>query len=317
MGLFSSLFGRIGIQQPVVARPNMRELLYPGDLPLFNELAEKDHADPRALVYEYDDLNAERKKMPFTIDNLYSKGDFESEKEVYNALLKAGLIQELDKTEELADKFTQDELKEKLKEMGLKTGGKKIEQAQRLLDNGYRSTRSRKKRFTFTEKGINLYRQKKRDRQQTIIKAVGGLKTLSYNIAVKAYRDYDSKWGFAHTTEKKHTIFAHYDIPYSRFRFFEIYPMKEVLNSDDFKQTLRAVLMAGLMRGCQEEWELTMDFEYITKEPLKCPKLLSMFSGYSEAVLANMRDQMDGNAQAALTYYISHLEYLNRQQKTF
>lgn len=89
--------------------------------------------------------------------------------------------------------------------------------------------------------------------------------------------------------------------------------MQELHNTDDFKETLRACLLAGFMRGCQDRWELTDDFKAVCKEEINCPRLLSLFD-YEPAVLQNMRQQIEFSSDNALEYYISHLLYMSKQR---
>lgn len=84
-------------------------------------------------------------------------------------------------------------------------------------------------------------------------------------------------------------------------------------NTEDFKETLRACLLAGFMRGCQDRWELTDDFKAACKEEINCPHLLSLFD-YEPAVLQNMRQQIEFSSDNALEYYISHLLYISKQR---
>lgn len=293
-------------------KPDIKALLYPGELPTFQTLAENDHKDKRAIVYIFyrSKIN---KRTAFTIDDLYNGRDIGTEKEAYKELKAQGMIRSLDRVEILEDQYTQDDLKKLLKERGLTVGGKKHEQAQRLIDSGYKPEREGKRKFAFTEQAKQLVSEKETDRRRAISKAADALKTLGYAEAISAYREYDDKWGFVHTSGKKHTIFAHFDIPYKSFQFFEKYPMRELQNSEEYKRTLRGVLIAGLMRGCREEWELEYDMWNITREPLDCPKLLTMFRGYSREALENMGEQIKADNRNALAYYISHMEYLNRQ----
>lgn len=308
---FRAAQGNTVVKQPT-KKPDVKMLLYPGELPTVQMLSENNHEDQRALVYVFYREKIDKRKT-FTLDNLYYGQDIGTEKEVYRELKKRGLIRNLDGVELLEDKYTQDDLKKLLKERGLAVGGKKHEQAQRLIDSGYKPEIRGKKKFTFTEQAKQLAKDKETDRQQAIAKAVESLKSMDYDGAVAAYREFDSKWGFVHTSGKKHTIFAHFDIPYKSFQFFEKYPMRELQNSEEYKKTLRGVLIAGLMRGCREEWELEYDMWNITREPIDCPKLLTMFRGYSREVLENMGEQIKADNRNALTYYISHMEYLNRQ----
>ena len=89
--------------------------------------------------------------------------------------------------------------------------------------------------------------------------------------------------------------------------------MQELHNTEDFKETLRACLLAGFMRGCQDRWELTDDFKAACKEEINCPHLLSLFD-YEPAVLQNMRQQIEFSSDNALEYYISHLLYISKQR---
>lgn len=89
--------------------------------------------------------------------------------------------------------------------------------------------------------------------------------------------------------------------------------MQELHNTEDFKETLRACLLAGFMRGCQDRWELTDDFKAACKEEINCPRLLSLFD-YEPAVLQNMRQQIEFSSDNALEYYISHLLYISKQR---
>lgn len=88
--------------------------------------------------------------------------------------------------------------------------------------------------------------------------------------------------------------------------------MNELCNSEDFKDTLRVCLLAGLMRGVQDRWILTGDFEVARKEKIVCPNLLNLFD-YEESILENMRSQLAYTSSAALEYYISHIMYLSRR----
>ena len=116
--------------------------------------------------------------------------------------------------------------------------------------------------------------------------------SLNYGAAIEAYRNFDKKWGFDHTSGKTHTIFAYYDISYSMFRFLENHPMSELRNTDNFKKALRACLLAGLMRGTQSSYELAADFKMICDEQINCPSPLKLFD-YDRMVIREMQRQIE------------------------
>lgn len=292
--------------------PNMKELLYPGEIPTFEALAEDKHKDLRAVVYTFLSLDTERRK-PFSEEDLMY-ADFGKKKEAYGVLLKTGLVQQLELCEEVELRFTKEQLAAFAKEKHLSPRGTKDVIAERLVNNGFKLDRRkhRKHLFRFTEKGVEKQTEYRLDKQNAIAHAIDALKRRNYQEAMGAYRAFDDKWGFVHTSGKKHTIFAHYDIPVERFDFVENYSMDELENSEEFKDTLRACLFAGLMRGCQERWELRWDFERVCSEKINCPRLLELFD-YEEDALQEMQRQMNHDRGAALEYYISHVLYLSRE----
>ena len=200
-------------------------------------------------------------------------------------------------------------------ERGLPDTGKKRALADRLAGSGYKLNRRKTggHLFRLTETGAGIVTVRRNDKRAAINRAIAALKERNYHGAVEAYRKYDSKWGFAHTSGKVHTIFAYYDIPRGRFQCIENCAMQELHNTEDFKETLRACLLAGFMRGCQDRWELTDDFKAVCKEEINCPRLLSLFD-YEPAVLQNMRQQIEFSSDNALEYYISHLLYMSKQR---
>lgn len=293
--------------------PSMKELLYPAEVPTFAELAEGKHKDPRALIYTIANLDPERKR-PFAEDDI-SYLDFGRKSSAYSALKKAGLIEPLTPSEEIEKALTKDELLALVRERGLPDTGKKRALADRLAGSGYKLNRRKTggHLFRLTETGAGIVTVRRNDKRAAINRAIAALKERNYQGAVEAYRKYDSKWGFAHTSGKVHTIFAYYDIPRGRFQCIENCAMQELHNTDDFKETLRACLLAGFMRGCQDRWELTDDFKAVCKEEINCPRLLSLFD-YEPAVLQNMRQQIEFSSDNALEYYISHLLYMSKQR---
>lgn len=296
----------------IYTMPGMKDLLYPAEVPTFAALADGKHKDPRALIYTVAHLDLERKR-PFTEDAI-SYLDFGKRSSAYSALKKAGLIQPLTQSEEIEKSLTKDKLRELARDKGLPDHGSKRALADRLADSGYKLNRQKTggHLFRLTETGVGIVTACRDDKRTAISCAVAALKERNYNGAVEAYRKYDGKWGFSHVSGKVHTIFAYYDIPRSRFECIEKCAMQELHNTGEFKETLRACLLAGLMRGCQDQWELTGDFKAICKEEINCPRLLSLFD-YESVVLQNMRQQIEFNSDNALEYYISHLLYLCRQ----
>lgn len=152
-----------------------------------------------------------------------------------------------------------------------------------------------------------------------IRRATLALKEQDYPGAVAAYRDHDSRWGYVHPSGKAHTIFASYDVPFRRLDFLAGYPMRELYNSEDFHRTLRACLIAGLMRGEQERTELAFRFKEVCQEQIVCPGVLDLFAtdDFDRSTAAAMRAAMEQNVAAdsdfTLEYYISHVLYLSRR----
>ena len=139
-----------------------------------------------------------------------------------------------------------------------------------------------------------------------------------YEGAVAAYRAFDDTWGFVHTSGKRHTIFAHTDVPIRQFTFLEAYPMREVNNSEEFRTALRACLLAGLMRGCQERMELAGDFLLVCDEKIDCPGVVAMYDlDWKDPTEREIREAMLRNVVSdkryELEYYISRLLYLSRR----
>ena len=293
--------------------PTMQELIYPAELPSFEMLAANGHEDLRALVYTIKDLYINAKR-PFS-DGELSFADFGKKKEAYRLLQKNGLIQQLDAAEEIEKVFTKNELLKLSQERKLSLKGKKHTLAERLVKDGFKIDRRKYRNHLFwlTEKGKNAIQSYKDERQCAITNAIISLKKLNYREAIVAYRKFDRKWGFAHTSGKKHTIFACADIPYRYFSYLEGFPMCELQNTPNFRNTLRACLLAGLMRGCQDRTELRANFEIICDERMNCYDLLSLFD-YPEEVLEVMQEQIDINPRVALEYYISHVLYLTRKE---
>lgn len=292
---------------------NMEELLYPDELVTFQKLDDDGHKDVRGLAYAILRFNTEQER-PFSDDEI-SYLDFGKKSTAYSILKKNNLIRPLEQVEEIETLFTRDELVEQAQKMGLATTGKKQKIAERLVSNGYKIDRRKHKGrlFHLTEHGTEVITEYRTDEKSAIAHAIMALKRLDYKSAIVSYRNFDEKWGFVHTSGKKHTIFAHYDIPYSRFQVIENCGMWELNNTGEFKLTLRACILAGFMRGVQDYGTLAYDFTNVCAEKINCPSLLSLFD-YDPIVLQNMQRQIECSEYNALGYYISHLLYLSRSE---
>lgn len=252
-----------------------------------------------------------QRKWPLTRGD-FDTGDFDSEKEGCQTLRKRGLIKPMAKEKVLTFLYEKAELKDMLQSHGLPTSGKKAELAERLLEAGV-PVKTKRGLYELTAKGIEVITEYEADYRKTVQHAVAAMMSMNYREAASIYREYDNRWGYLHKSGKAHTIFAHYEIPYSRFRFIENYPMNELNNTAAFKRTLRACVLAGFLRGVENQWELVNDFKGVCEEKIACPNLISLFTGYSEYVLREMKAQSEFSADSALEYYISNLLYLSRQ----
>ncbi len=281
MGIFSSLASsfmdglRNGQQNtahnaPLPGIPHTPHLFYPAILPRFDEIAANEHSDLRALAYTLSWLDPGRKR-PFSCGELNALdfgGGKGGQKKACQILLKKGLICSLDRDRAIAELHTIQELKDLLRHCGLPVSGNKAVLAKRLMDGGFKINPSsyRYKFLELTESGIGKIEESHADEKQAFFLAVDALKRSDYSGAISAYRNFDNKWGFVHTSGKNHTIFAHYDVSFSQLDFIAKYPMRELRNSDDFKATLRACLIAGLMgKGCPDY------VGEVFQEPIQCP----------------------------------------------
>lgn len=332
MGLFSSLASsfmegwRSGQRvPPPPARskqivPRDFALMYPAPLLRFDEISAGGHDDPRALVYSLSWLDPGRKR-PFSCGELNAL-DFgvgkEGEKKACQSLLERGLIRSLPPDGVLAEVYTIQELKDLLRQRGLPVGGNKPALIKRLLDSGFKP-RAQSYRYKFlelTESGTGKIEESRADEKRAFFLAVDALKRSDYAGAISAYRSFDSRWGFVHASGKDHTIFAHYDVPFSQLDFIAGYPMRELQNSDDFKATLRACLIAGLMgKGCPH---------YVGEafqEPIRCPHVVDLYKygrfddGVNQAVIDAMQENVESDNSYVLQYYISRVMYLSRQAR--
>lgn len=302
-----------------MAPPHDDALLYPASLMRFDDLAAGEHNDPRALYYAIRHFNP-RGKRPFTVGDL-DAGDFKGGADARRYLLRHRYIREISPAQSLALLYSKDELKGLLRERGLPITGKKDELATRLVQSGFHSAdrKPSRKLYELTDAGRDLIERHSSDRQAAILSATRAIMQSDYPSAISAYRDYDAVWGFSHASGKNHTIFAHYDFPFSRFDFIAGYAMTELNNSAEFKRALRAVLIAGLMRGEQERAELAFCFRDVCQEPIRCPNIARHFSmnDFDSHTGTIIRSSMERRAEidgdTALEYYISRVLYLSRQ----
>ena len=299
-------------------RPPAKELLYPAELPTFEETMNGDHADNRAIVYMIKSLNTEWKR--FSENKLFNPSDFGTCRKAYMALIKSGLAESLTLEEEIAILFSREKMISLIHERGLSEKGSKKILAERLVNDGYKLDRRRYRDrfFRLTEKGKTAIVEHWQDQRNAVNQAICAIKNGDYMGAVSAYREFDRKWGFLHTSGKSHTIFAHYDFPIERFSFIEHYPMSEIYNSTGFKNTLRACIIVGLMRGCQEREVLRKDFEYVCSERIVCPHIVDLFNlddndETESFIKKTMQSNIEKDDGMTLEYYISHLLYLSRR----
>lgn len=296
--------------------PHTADLLYPAVLPAFAEIAAGEHNDPRAVFYTIRFMDPQHSR-PFTPDTL-DASDFGSKAEARRALVRRGFVQNADAGRTLSVFYSKDTLKDLLRKRGLPVGGTKEQQAARLLADGFRISPSRRP-LELTASGSALIASHGADLTNAIRRATLALKEQDYPGAVAAYRDHDSRWGYVHPSGKAHTIFASYDVPFRRLDFLAGYPMRELYNSEDFRRTLRACLIAGLMRGEQERTELAFRFKEVCQEQIVCPGVLDLFTmdDFDRSTSAAMRAAMEQNVSAdsdfTLEYYISHVLYLSRR----
>lgn len=330
MGLLSFLTGasKGSVQRRVNERtrngvvniPPIGVLLYPGELPSFGEIARGGHGDVRALAYAMRYIHTPAR--PITTED-FDDGDFENKSSCCRALLKRGMVRELTKAKVLEAVYEKDELKSLLRSRGLPVGGNKPVLAERLAEAGVTADkrRYRRKMYELTEAGARILENRRQDERDAIREATVAIKERDYYGAVRAYRAYDEDWGFVHTSGKKHTIFAHYDIQITRFLYLEQYEMNDLWNTEDFKGTLRAYLAAGMMRGCWDKYALARCFTELCSEPIHCDKLMDYYrygnfedDESREVILARMEENISHDSQSALEYYIAHVLHNIRQQ---
>ena len=212
---------------PLCSVPHTPHLFYPAILPRFDDLASGGHSDPRALVYSLSWLDPGRKR-PFSCEEINAL-DFgpgkSGEKKACRILLENGLIRFLNPDVALSELHTIQELKDLLRHRGLPVSGNKPVLSKRLADSGFNASvrDCRRRVLELTESGVGRVEESRLDRKQAYFLAVDALRKWDYTGAISAYRCFDDKWGFVHTSGKNHTIFAHYDVPYSQLEFIAKY----------------------------------------------------------------------------------------------
>lgn len=300
--------------------PYTMDLTHPAELPHFSEIAESGHTDQRAIIYTLLSLDTQRKRI-FS-DKKLNAQDFENSGKVHQILVDKGLIQEPDQNTTLVSIYTKAELKNVLLERGLPVTGNKKELAERLLNSGFLIEEKdyRHKLFELTENGISTIREYHSEEKEAILFAINALKKLNFSEAVSAFCDFDRKWGFVHISEKKHTIFSNYNIPFRRFEFIANYPMSELNNSEDFKNALRACIIAGTMSKHKERWEIASYFKDVCCEQIQWPNILDYYRtgefydmGARENILAAMQRNIEADNRYVLEYYISWVKFLSKQ----
>lgn len=255
--------------------PHTADLLYPAALPAFAEIASDEHRDPRAVFYTIRFMDPQRSR-PFTPDVL-DASDFGSKAEVPARSGPTWLRAERGRR---ADAFRAlHEGRHEGASAQARPFGRRHQGAagRRLLADGFRISPSRRL-LELTASGSALIAAHGVNLSEAIRRATLALKEPDYPGAVAAYRDYDSRWGYVHPSGKTHTIFASYDVPFRRLDFLAGYPMRELCNSEDFRRTLRACLIAGLMRGEQERTELAFRFKEVCQEQIVCPGIVDLFT---------------------------------------
>lgn len=300
--------------------PYTTDLIYPATLPHFDEIAEGGHSDQRAVICTILRLDTKRERVFY--DKKLRALDFGEGEKAYQILLEKGLIREPTQDKVLASLYTQDELKGLLRERGLRVKGSKRELAERLIGSGFHVDGNNypHRLFELTENGIKAIEEYRSDEKQAIFLAISALKEMNFPRAISAYRGFDSKWGFVHTSGKEHTIFANYNIPFGRFEFIAHYSMPELNNSDNFKNTLRACIMAGTMSDHRERWEIANFFEAVCHEQIRCPNIVDYFRAddscymeFRESTLAAMQRNIEADNRYVLEYYISRIKFLSKQ----
>ena len=225
-------------------------------------------------------------------------------------------------TETLLSLCTVVELKSFLRARKLPVSGRKSVLIERLVNNGFKVRRReyRYMLFEFTDLGAGIVRQYYSDRCLAFLRAVYALIDGDYSGAISALRGFDNKWGFSHSSGKKHTIFAHFDVPFGQFEFIAKYPMRELQNTENFKSTFRSYLIASLMCGVHTPYGAEL-VEELCHEQIRCPRIVDYYARSmtlgelmeNKDMLSAMRENVASDNSYVLEYYVSRVMYLSRR----
>lgn len=301
--------------------PNIN-LTFPTKLPSCHEIVLEGHKDPRLLVWSLYYLE----NKPFSSESFsdYVSADVGDIQIMLKTLEDRKWIAEKAPAEILTILYTADELRTFLQTHNLKISGKKEDLAKRLLENVPFNKFKRKYKHTLyelTELGTKSIQEKKTDYDRTFINAVNFIKSNNFQGAVDAYNAFDHKWGFIHANGKEHTIFANYFIPHKRFNYIAKNPMLALQNSNEFKQDLRAFLLASLMCYTHDSSILAERFSKINNEQICCPGIISMYKqdrnddidkAELERIIESMQKRIKEEPDCVLDYYISKIFYNSR-----
>lgn len=291
-----------------------------GNLPTCEEIASENHIDKRVLVYYL------RHRTSITFEDMshYSDeiGDVSS---ALNELENAGWIREKEPREILKSLLTVEELKKILYENNMKVSGKKDILIDRVLEKIPFSAFNdiyTNKQYNITETGLKNIQQKQIDYNTAIKYATLCAKNKKLRGISAEYQKYDEKWGFVHISGKPHSIFANYDVPIERIIFLSSYPMKEINNSNKFKDDLRGFLIAASLRKPKGRYDLAIEFRLINDETFICPNIIELFQTRNDLpevdeqelryIKEGMYNKIKTEANAALEYYISLLIYWSK-----
>ncbi len=301
--------------------PNIN-LTFPSKLPSCHEIVLDGHKDPRLLVWSLYYLE----NKPFSSESFseYVSADVGDIQIMLKTLEEKGWIAEKSPAEILTILYTADELRTFLQTHNLKTSGKKEDLAKRLLEKVSFNKFKRKYKHTLygiTETGMNYIQEEKFDLDQAFINAVNFIKSNNFQGAVDAYNAFDNKWGFVHANGKEHTIFANYFIPHKRFNYIAKNPMLALQNSNEFKQDLRAFLLASLMCRTHDSSILAEIFRKINSEHICCPNIINLYKqdrnddidkAELEQIIESMQKRIKEDPDCVLDYYISKIFYNSR-----
>ncbi len=322
--VYNNVLAKLQVPDNKIIIPNIN-LIFPSELPDCQEIISNGHKDPRMLALCLKSL-FHRTNNVFSKENIdeYLSEDFGSTANLLHILEKKELIKEKSQKYIMQNFYTVNELKDFCREKNLSVSGKKDELIERLLKNGYKLDKQKYKHklYEITYSGQELVHEEEKDRDFAILNAMNVIKKQDFQGAVNFFNNYDNKWGFVHISGKKRTIFANYDIPHTCFEYIANYPMRELRNSEEFKNNLKACLIAGLMRGNRNRDKIASRFHMICNEPICCPNILNMYRRDSieedpdtvKRILKKMKENIEADDEYVLKYYISKVFYLSNHR---